>query len=285
MDIKQLKYFLTIAREGTLTKASKKLHIAQPPLSYQLKMLENEIGIKLIERTTRKSQLTDAGKFLYNRGEQIVELVETTLKELKDFNEGIEGTLAIGTIASTASMLPEKINKFHKIYPKVNFQIREGGSSRILDLLNNGIIQIGIIRHPFDSKNLKSKCLCKEHMLAATHDNFISSSKKKINLITLKNSPLIVHVKFKSMIVDACSELDFKPNIFCESDDVRSMLTWATTGMGIAIVPNSAVNLIPNINLKYKEITNPTLVTKISLVWLNNSYVSTTMKNFLKILT
>lgn len=286
MDIKQLRYFLTIAREGTLTNASKKLHIAQPPLSYQLKMLENEIGIKLIERTTRKSQLTDAGKFLYNRSEKIVELLETTLKELKDFNKGIEGTLAIGTIASISSILPEKINDFHKLYPKVNFQIREGNSTRILDLLNNGIIQIGIVRYPFDSKNLKCKSLSKEHMMAAIHTNFLSSTRKKrISLIDLKNLPLIIHVRFKSMIVDACSGLNFTPNIFCETDDVRSMLTWATTGMGIAIVPKSTVNLISNINLTYKEITNPNLVTETFLVWLNNSYMSNTMKNFLKMLT
>ncbi len=87
MDIKQLKYFYTIAEEGQITSAAKKLNIAQPPLSYQLKNLENELGVKLVERGSRNIKLTDAGLMLYNRAKQILDLTETTIDELKDFKK------------------------------------------------------------------------------------------------------------------------------------------------------------------------------------------------------
>lgn len=115
MDIKQLTYFLTIAEEKSITKASEKLHIAQPHLSQQLKLLEEELNVKLIERTTRKFQVTDAGKRLWHRSKQIIELMESTVKELKDFNEGMEGTLSIGTISSAGDiLLPQRIYSFNK---------------------------------------------------------------------------------------------------------------------------------------------------------------------------
>ena len=80
MDIKQLKYFLTIAEEGQITSAAKRLNIAQPPLSYHLKLLEEELGVKLVERGSRKIKLTDAGKILKNRAEQMLELAGATVK-------------------------------------------------------------------------------------------------------------------------------------------------------------------------------------------------------------
>lgn len=151
MDIRQLRYFITIAEEGNITKAARRLHIAQPPLSQQLKLLEEELGVKLVERGSRQIQLTDAGKILRHRAEQVVELVDSTIKELKDFNEGLQGTLSVGTVPSSGStLLPERIYNFHENYPGVSFQIWEGDTYRILDLLNNGVIEIGIVRTPIN---------------------------------------------------------------------------------------------------------------------------------------
>ena len=89
MNIRQLKYFLTIAEEEQITSAAKKLNISQPPLSQQLKLLEDEFGVKLLERGSRKIHLTDAGRLLRNKAEQILELTDATYKELRDFNKGI----------------------------------------------------------------------------------------------------------------------------------------------------------------------------------------------------
>ena len=89
MDIKQLINFITIVEEGNITKAAQKLHLSQPPLSNQLKSLEQELGVKLVERGSRKITLTDVGNLLYKRGKDMISMFESTLNEVEDFKSGI----------------------------------------------------------------------------------------------------------------------------------------------------------------------------------------------------
>lgn len=285
MDIRQLKYFVTIVDEGNITKAAEKLHIAQPPLSQQLKLLEEELGIKLIERNTRKIQITEAGYMLWHRAKQIIELTETTEKELRDFKEGLQGTLSIGAIASAGdTLLPNRINSFHRAYPDVNFHIRECSTNEILELLISGVIEIGIIRTPLNSELFDSILLPDEPMVAATNGDFFwNEDKKTIKLRDLENKPLLVHNRYENVISEACQREGFEPRILGRIDDTRSILLWAHTGMGVAIVQRDWINLIDSINLKYKEINEPSLVTRTAIVWLKNKYLSSIARNFLNI--
>lgn len=284
MDIRQLRYFITIAEEGNITKAARRLHIAQPPLSQQLKLLEEELGVKLVERGSRKIQLTDAGKILRHRAEQVVELVDSTVKELKDFNEGLQGTLSVGTVPSSGStLLPERIYNFHESYPGVTFQIWEGDTYRILDLLNNGVIEIGIVRTPINSEFFEIIYLPDEPMVVATRgDMYWGEEQKSICLKELKDKPLIIDRRFEKMVVDSCEKSGFEPKILCKSDDARSILLWADTGIGVAIVPKAAMGLIPSTNLKYKEINESSLETQTAIIWMKNRYLSSAAKHFLE---
>ncbi len=284
MDVRQLRYFLTIVEEGNISAAAKRLHIAQPPLSQQLKLLEEELGIKLLERGSRRIQLTEAGKILKNRAEQVLELMKNTVKELKDCNEGIKGSLLIGTVPSSGStLLPDRMYDFHKRYPSIDFQIWEGDTYRILELLNSGVIEIGIIRTPFNSEIFESVLLPNEPMIAATNgDLYWEKEKKFIDLIELMDKPLIVDRRYEKMIIESCNKAGFEPNIICKSDDARSILLWASTGMGIAIVPKAAVGLIPSINLKYKAINEISLETKTAIIWMKSRYLSAAAKSFLE---
>lgn len=140
MDIRQLKYFLAIAEEGQITLAAKKLQMAQPPLSQQLKLLEEELGVKLVERGPRRIQLTEAGIILQNRAKQILELSDSTTREIKDLVKGLKGTLSIGTVSSSgATLLKDRLSEFHRNYTGVKFEIHEGNTFMIIDLLSKGI--------------------------------------------------------------------------------------------------------------------------------------------------
>lgn len=283
MDIRQLKYFLTIAEEENITRAAKRLHIAQPPLSHQLRLLEDELGVKLIDRNTRKIQLTDTGEKLRYRARQMLNLMETTVKELKDINEGLQGTLLIGTVPSSgATLLPERIHNFHEKYPDIDFQIWDGDTYRVMELLNNGTIEIGIIRTPFNSKIYESICLPKESMVAASC-NLYSREKQEIMEITeLENKPLVIDRRFENVIVNAFEKEGVKPKIICRGDDVRSILLWASTGIGVAIVPKVAIGLIPNSNLKYRGINLISVETQTAIIWMKNRYLSSAARHFLK---
>lgn len=284
MDIKQLKYFLAIAEEEQITGASKRLNMAQPPLSQQLKNLEDELGVKLVERGSRKIKLTDAGKVLRNRAEQIIELTETTFKEVKDFTKGLQGTLCIGTVSSSgATLVPQRIVNFNKRYPGINFEIWEGNTYKILEILNSGVIEIGIVRTPFNMENLECICLEPEPMVAV-------SSKKVdwgirgayICLENLIDKPLIIYRRFEKIILEACQSKGFEPKMRCKNDDARTTLLWADAGLGVAIVPKTAVALMKSNNLVYSQINEENLKTQIAAIWMKNRYISTAAKNFLE---
>lgn len=282
MDIKQLKYFYTIAEEGQITNAAKKLHIAQPPLSYQLKSLENELGVKLAERGSRSIKLTDAGLMLYNRAKQILSLTETTISELKDFKNGTHGTLSIGTVSSSgAALLTSRLSTFHNKYPFINFEIREGNTYELLDLLNKGIIEIGIVRTPFNPTGINCIYLPKEPMVAAMIKDLNWTDNKIINIKELADKPLIFYKRFEKLIYEACENANFDPNLFCKNEDARTSLLWANAGLGIAIVPKSSLKLIGSSDLIYKEIDNKSLSTQIAAIWIKNGYISSAAKNFL----
>lgn len=284
MDIKQLRYFLAIAEEEQITGASKKLNMAQPPLSQQLKNLEDELGVKLVERGSRKIKLTDAGKVLRNRAEQIIELTETTFKEVKDFTKGLQGTLSIGTVSSSgATLVPQRIVNFNKRYPSINFEIWEGNTYKILEILNSGVIEIGIVRTPFNMENLECICLEPEPMVAVSSKKIDWGIKEPyICLEDLIDKPLIIYRRFEKIILEACQNKGFEPKVLCKNDDARTTLLWADAGLGVAIVPKTAVALVQSNNLIYSQINEESLKTQIAAIWMKNRYISTAAKNFLE---
>lgn len=270
--------------EGQITNAAKRLHIAQPPLSYQLKNLENELGVKLVERGSRSIKLTDAGRMLYKRAKQILTLTEAAADEVKDFKKGMCGTLSIGTISSSgAYVLSSKLNEFHEKYPSINFEIYEGNTYELLESLNKGIIEIAFVRTPFNNFGINSVYLPKEPMIAAMTKDLSWTNNDTIDIAELNNKPLIFYRRFEKLIYKACEDSNFEPNVFCINDDARTSLLWANAGLGIAIVPKSSLKLIGSSNLIYKEIYNELLTTQIAIIWSKNGYLSSAGENFIKI--
>lgn len=286
MDIRDMRYFYTIAEEGNISNAAKRLNIAQPALSRQMKQLENNLGIQLFERGSRRIKLTEAGHLMRERVEQILELVEGTINEITELNSGIAGTISLGTVTTSgAILLPNLINRFHNLYPNVTFQLWEGDGFRILELLDKGIIEIGIIRAPFDSAIYESISLPNEPLvIAMKQDCSCGKDTKNIRLIELSNQPLIVPIRWKSMFVDWCAKAGFKPNIVCLCDGIIMNILWAKRGIGMALVPKSTEELIADSALTYKTIIEPTVSTQTIIVWLRNRRLSASSKHFLDLI-
>lgn len=284
MEMKQLLYFATLVTEGNITAASKKLHIAQPALSNHLKNLEEELGIKLFHRGSRKITLTDAGEILYNKANNILELGNSIKKDLEDTKKGIKGTLKIGTVSAIdADMLENHFFKFHKKYEKIKYEIYEGITPEIINLLLSGIIEIGIVRTPFESLGLNTIYMDSEPMIAAySADYNIDDLKEKVLIGQLKDKPLIIYRRFKKVVLAAFQKEQINPNIICINDDSRTSLSWANAGLGVAIVPMSSKSLVLAKNLKYKIIDNEALYTQNAIITLKNTELSTVAANFLK---
>lgn len=287
MDIKQLKYFQAIAEEGHITGAAKRLFMTQPSLSQQLKLLENELGITLVERGNRGSRLTEAGQLLKERAGQVLELLHTTAIELKEVHEGYKGILTIGTIASAGvTLLPSLVRDFHRSYPKVKFQLWEGDTYRILELLNNGVIEVGIARAVFNVEDYNWVDLPSESMIVAmAKDSCLADNRQSIAINELAGKSLLLHRSNVAMITECCRKTGFDPEIFCTGDDIRSLLVWANEGMGLALVPKSAIGLVPSHNLRYIEIIDSPLEIKKAVIWLRQRCLSAPARHFINALS
>lgn len=288
MNLRDIQYFLAIAEEGSITNAAKKLNIAQPPLSRQMKHLEDELGSTLFIRGSRKIQLTEAGHLFRMRAEHIIELLSTTMREVKEFDSGLRGTLSIGTVTSSgATMLPHLIRLFRESYPEVTFRLREGETRRIIELLDQGIVDLGLVRLPFDTDLYESIILPNEPLVAAFRADKQPPDwpqKPQLLLSELSDKPLMMHRKFLPLFTEQCKALGFKPYILCESDAVMPILAWADAGIGIAIVPRSAATLTPSSNLTIREIHNASLETTSAIIWPRKRYLPTTARHLLNLL-
>lgn len=287
MDIRQLKYFLTIAEEEQITAAAKRLHMAQPPLSQQMKLLEDELDIQLFKRGPRRIHLTDAGKLLQKRARQILELSDSTIREITDCKRGVRGTLKIGTVSSSGSiLLRQGMQNFYHHFPDAHFEIHEGNTFTLLELLTRGIIELGIVRTPFQNSSVNCRFLTKEPMLAvmdASHD--WAPDLKEIHLDALMNRPVILYRRFEQLLLERFASYGISPQIFCKNDDARTTVLWANAGYGIGIVPASAVELAAHEHLHCKTLKDEALYTKITAIWMKDRYLSSLAEHFLSSFT
>lgn len=151
MEIRVLRYFLTVAREESITKAADVLHITQPTLSRQLAQMEDEMGVKLFDRGTRKIVLTNEGLLLRRRAEEILELVDKTERELTEQEEAVEGTVTIGCgDLGAMQMLPELFRSFHDRYPAVTFDLYTATADHVRDQMERGLIDVGLLLEPIN---------------------------------------------------------------------------------------------------------------------------------------
>ena len=278
MEFRQLKYFLAVAEEGQITKAAEKLNITQPPLSQQIILLEEELGVQLFQRSKKQIRLTESGRALQNRAEQIMELMKTAEDEVQEAAEGLSGKLTIGTITSSGrSMIPEFIQKYHHKYPHVSFDLRQGDSRRVVELLNAGLIEIGVVRLPVDEAVYNFIALPREKMVVVSvPGKFIPEEQAELPLNQLENTPLLIQRRYAPNVADYCR------NILCISDDVTPLLIWARLGLGVAIVPESALNLLQLAPLSVHRITVPTLFTTGAVFWRKKHLLSAAASHFVE---
>lgn len=288
LNSRQLQYFLAVAEEGQITRAAQRLHIAQPPLSQQIKLLEKDLGVSLLERAGRGVRLTGAGEVLARRGRDVLAMFEDLERELDDYQKGVHGSLYIGTVASSgATILPQLLLAYHARYPGVDFQVREGNTFRVIDLLQAGAVEVGLIRTPFADARFEIRLGAgeQEPMAAAGCAPFLPAGKAALTLAALRDKPVLMHRRYQAMFADACQAAGFAPRVLCMGDDVRSLLAWAESGLGVAVVPRSAMRLTGGAGLICRELDAPALYSSVAAIWLKKRYLSAAARHFITFFT
>lgn len=284
MDLKQLRYFMAIVEERQITAAARRLHMAQPPLSNQMKILEDEIGLKLFQRGPHHIELTEAGELLAARAVQLLDMAAMTKRELEDFRQGLCGTLAIGTVSSSGGILMhEGMQAFRAEFPRVHFEIHDGNTYQLIDMLDRRLIEIAIVRTPFNAARFNCKYRQPEPMIAAmTSELDWAPEKQEIAVEELAKKPLILYRRFEQLLLDTFAAHDFTPEVACLNDDARTTILWANAGLGVAIAPAAAVNLAAHNHLHVKRIDEPALETRLAAIWPRSRYLSAVAKHFLQ---
>ncbi len=282
MDLKQLSYFTAVVEEGTISAAVRRLHLTQPPLSAQMKLLEEEAGCVLFERGSRKIRLTAAGQMLYGRAQKMLELADITTRELRDYREGTGGVLRLGVVSSIgSSFLTGAVHSFCTEHPQVNFELTEGNTYQLLEGLSSGLVELAIVRTPFSEKGLVSLSLLDEPLLAAGHEKYFSG-KDTLSLADLKDTPLILYRRWEPILSESFRNAGFLPRIFCKNDDARASAAWADAGLGVAILPASASCYFHHPDSQILPVEDLKLRSGICLAHSEGAYISAAARAFMQ---
>ncbi len=280
MEIKQLEYFRAIVEAGTISGAARELHMTQPPLSYQIKMMEEELKVSLFLRGTKRITLTEAGKTLYEQAEKILTLTELTKSEVLKSSQAT--TLHIGMTPSTVSMMSNYLQQFARRYPQIRFDIHEGSTFTLKEQIENQQVDITTLRTPIALSGCEVKSLAKERLLAMAIPEYpLFEGKTSVSLHELMDQPLILSRRYQKYMLSVFEKAGVTQNIYCACEDARTALIIAEKGLGIAILPASMLK--QSEKLKAWEIKDADLATEILLVW-RKGRVAVEVKKFLEMM-
>jgi len=243
MDLRTLRYFTVVAEELNITHAAERLCMSQPPLSNQMKALEEELGTKLFIRGKRQLQLTDAGRLLLLRATQILDMTEKAQHEVMSLEGGMSGTINLGIVEGRAPFLTARwIAGFKEEFPNVKYSMWNGSSDDVLDRLRQGLVDLAVIAAPYDTEHLEGITVGRGPWVAImSRSNELAGGSDTIPLKSLAGKPLIV--PSRPSRIDAIrawfAEADAEPNIICTLSNYLDAVAMSELDIGITIFPRT----------------------------------------------
>lgn len=270
MEIRILKYFLIVAREQSITKAADVLHITQPTLSRQLAQMEDEIGVRLFERGSRKITLTNEGLLLRRRAEEILQLVDKTEKELAEQDGQIEGkiTIGCGEVASVR-LLPDLFERFHQKYPLVTFDIYTATADHVKERMDRGLVDVGLLLEPIDIEKYDFIRLdMKERWVVVMRPDSPLAKKDCVTAKELSGLPLILprRLKVQSELASWFGGYYDKLNVLFTSNLTTNSAVMVSRGLAYSIVIEAMLPFWDRSKIAYRPLSPPLTATSV-LAW------------------
>ena len=288
MEFRVLRYFLTVAREGSITAAANSLHLTQPTLSRQLQDLEKELGQKLLIRGKYRVSLTPEGMMLRKRAEEIVDMVEKTEADFRAIKDIVGGDIYIGC-GETDSMkyIAQVMKELQNHYPEIKFHIYSGNAEDVTEKLDRGLLDFGILIQPIDLSKYDNITLPDKDVwgVIARKDSPIAK-KQAVTLKDLTGVPLLASRQMSrkysadSGFLDWFGEEFEKLNITATYNLVYNAAIMVDAGMGYAVTLDKLVNTTGNSNLCFKPLS-PKLESGLDVVWKKYQVFSPAAKLFL----
>lgn len=250
LELRRLRYFVAVARERNFTRAAEALRIAQPPLSRQIRQLEEELGVTLIERGSRPVRLTDGGRLLYEQAVQVLERVEETKAIARRLQEAGRLRFSFGFVPSTLyGYLPEVIRRYRAARPGVELTLLELTSLEQIAALKEGRIDVGFGRIPFDDPLVERRLLRNERLVAALPSAHpLAAHPGALRLDMLAGEPLVVYPNaprpsYADQVLKLYRERGLKPPVVHEVREIQTALGLVAAEAGLCLVPASVERL------------------------------------------
>ncbi|WP_188068922.1 LysR family transcriptional regulator [Brevibacillus brevis] len=286
MDIKHLHYFVTVCDQLSYSKAAQKLHISQPSLSNAIKNLEQEVGSPLLERNTRKMELTDAGKILYQKSLLLLSQMNMLKKEMEEVKLTGSGDLIIGIIESVKHWIPKVIRGYQGRFPSINIKLIEVLSGKaVKESLRKYHTHLLITNQFIDEDDIESFPLYDERLMLVLHKDHSLAEKESVRLKDLANEPFIISTEgfqTREDILTAFSFEQVNPQIKFEIERFETALTLVRENLGVTIIPENYLSGSTDASLVRKTIDSPALERTVYLAYLKNRYLAPAMQAFLE---
>lgn len=273
MELRQLRYFVAVAGERSFGRAARRLHMSQPPLSIQIKGLEEELGVRLLERTTRTVTLTDAGRSFLERAREILGLVEVAAAEAKGGELGLRGRLEVGFVSSaTLSLLPPALRLFRERYGDVQLELRELTSAQQMEALYECEVRVGLVRLPLHAPGLHLVPVLEEPLLVALPSGHPLEDLEGVTLEAMVDQPLIFFARrlvpgFHDQVVELFGRVGVFPTVTQHAVHLQTIVGLVASGMGLALLPASAER-IRREGVVYRPLDEPDATSWLGLAWL-----------------
>ena len=272
MDLRQLRYLVALDRERNFTRAAAREHVAQPALSQQIQRLERELGVALVERTTRSVTITDAGRLLVARAARILAEVDAARAELERVRGVETGHVFVGAMHTMGPIdISLALATFHERHPAVELTVREQSSEELAEMLRVDALDLAFlsVTERIESHGLGLHQLVSEELVAVLPAGHPHARRRRVRMIELAGEQFISYrhgSRLRELLMGAAAEAGFTPSIMLESNESMRIRRLVARGMGVALLPHSdAVG--PGADVVAVPVTEPALARDITLAW------------------
>lgn len=250
MELRQLRYFIAVAESGNFTRAAKRLHVSQPPLSMQIKALEQELGVQLLDRSNRGASLTAAGVAFLEEVRVALDRLEVARRRARLAGQGEAGCVSVGFVSlADFSILPAALRGFRSGHPLVSVQLHELTTDAQVREIRSGRLDLGIALGPVEEADLSFQPLLSEELILALSSGHAAAREKgTVDLRTLAAESFIIPPRdiapgLYDLIISRCRTAGFAPRITQHARQMQTVISLVSSGMGVALVPSSVRNL------------------------------------------
>ena len=290
MNLAYFSNYVTIVEEGSLTAAARKLRIAQPALSNQIKALETQYGARLFYRGARRLELTDAGRILYEKAKWMMAIETEARNEIQSGFGGTKGTLRIGITSSIENeFLLDALVDFSERYPDTEIKVYEGDLNDLITKLTNGVVEAIVVRMiRNEAENMEVLYTQPDTLVAAYKKGafFQNEPQRSVSMEQLSGLPLSLMERSVPAFTGAFKDKNIELAPKYVSTRMRVVLNWARAGKAVALVPKSAIEQLGFSDLGKKTVSDNELpVPALSILAQKRKYRSRVVNNFLRLLS